>query len=149
MYTRKDTVFLQMATLLGTLGTCDRASVGAIIVKEGRAISWGYNGALPSMPHCNENNHGWGEDYRSVESFGCRNVMHAEANAICFAARQGISTEGCTLYTEMSPCENCARLIVSSGISRVIYRAAYRDETGISVLRRAFVLAGEIDAEQA
>lgn len=49
------------------------------------------------------------------------------------------------MYVEMSPCETCARLIVSSGISRVIYRAAYRDETGISVLRRAFVLAGGID----
>ena len=54
--------FLRIANELGQLGTCDRKKVGAVIVHEGRCVSWGYNGAPPGMPHCDENNHGWGLD---------------------------------------------------------------------------------------
>lgn len=62
MFRDKFTVFLSIAETLAQLGTCDRAKVGAIIVRDGRCVSWGYNGAPPGMPHCDENNHGWGED---------------------------------------------------------------------------------------
>jgi deoxycytidylate deaminase len=57
---RKDDAFLQAAMVIGSLSTCDRASVGAIIVRDGRCVSWGYNGAPPGLPRCDENNHGWG-----------------------------------------------------------------------------------------
>jgi len=60
--TNKDLVFLSIAGTLGDLGTCDRKQVGAVIVREGRCITWGYNGAPPGLPHCSENNHGWGWD---------------------------------------------------------------------------------------
>jgi dCMP deaminase len=58
----KDEVFLDIARTLSELSTCDRSAVGAVITKEGRCISWGYNGAPPGLPHCSENNHGWSED---------------------------------------------------------------------------------------
>jgi deoxycytidylate deaminase len=59
---RKDLIFLEIAGNLGSLSTCDRANIGAVITKEGRCVAWGYNGAPPGLPHCDENNHGWGED---------------------------------------------------------------------------------------
>jgi len=145
-----------MAEMLGQLGTCDRKKVGAIIVREGRCISWGYNGSLPGMPHCSENGHGWvnQEDPTGMPApleptdrmnwahelavvHGCRNVTHAEANAVAFAARQGISTDGGTLYVTVSPCETCARLIIASGIQRVVYSEEYRDPAGIQLLSKA------------
>lgn len=59
---KKDTTFSAMAVLLSNLSTCDRSHVGAIITRDGRCISWGYNGAPPGLPHCDRNNHGWGDD---------------------------------------------------------------------------------------
>lgn len=158
----KQDVFLQMAQTLADLGTCDRAKVGALIVKDGRCISWGYNGAPPGVPHCSENQHGWtpdtltafslmqdeafemgyeGEDPLNflMERYGCKNATHAEANAVAFAARQGISTEGATLYVTVSPCETCARLLIAAGIVRVVFRTKYRDDSGIVLLYKSGV----------
>jgi dCMP deaminase len=151
----KEFVFMTIANVLSTLGTCDREQVGALIIHDGRCISWGYNGAPPGMPHCDENGHGWREwaetwhrDHHreeigpSVEELietvarreGCRNSTHAEANALAFAARQGISTDGGTLYVTVSPCEVCARLLIAAGIQEVIYGREYRDGRGIQTL---------------
>jgi len=145
----KDIVFLQIASELSQLSTCDRKSVGAVITRQGRCVCWGFNGAPPGMPHCDENYHGhlWPgakpNDLealdRQIEAQGCRNVTHAEANALAFAARQGISTEGGTVYVTVSPCANCARLLVAAGVARVVYLEAYRDHTGIELLREAGV----------
>jgi dCMP deaminase len=144
-YTRsnlKDLTFLTIAKDLGALGTCDRGHVGALIVKDGRCVTWGYNGAPPGLPHCDENNHGWDyvdiDDYPSVcqfpedvaRRFGCRWSIHAEANAIAYAARQGISTEGGTCYVETCPCLECARLLIAAGIRRIVYQEEYRDPAG-------------------
>jgi len=145
---RKAATFLAMAQALGELGTCDRKYVGAIIIRDGRCISWGYNGAPPGMPHCEENHHGykgtrrdgWAmTDQEMIESFGCKNVTHAEANAVAFAARQGISTEGASLYVTVSPCEVCARLLIAAGIVHVVFDEEYRDPAGILLLRGAGV----------
>jgi dCMP deaminase len=166
----KDRVFLEMAQKLGELGTCDRAHVGAIITLAGRAVSWGYNGAPPGLPHCDLNWHGWQsyalttleqrhpgfqhappEHYDHEETYveflelcdslirgeGCRNATHAEANAVAFAARQGISTEGGTLYVGVSPCANCARLLIAAGIKRVVWAITYRDPEGSLLLELA------------
>ena len=163
----KDRVFLQMAIALGQLGTCDRARCGAIITKDGRCVSWGYNGAPPGLPHCSETGHGWLNEWpgwknqilsddevqrmgptadgwakAKTDEHGCRNATHAEANAVAFAARQGISTDGGTLYVERSPCANCARLIVAAGIMRVVYEVPYRDTAGIELLEQAGVEIG-------
>jgi Deoxycytidylate deaminase len=138
----KAQTFLKIAAELGELSTCDRAAVGALIVRDGRCIAWGYNGAPPGLPHCHENNHGWSESYHLpsiLETEGCRNVTHAEANAVAFAARQGISTEGATLYVTLSPCEVCARLIIAAGITAVMFEKEYRKDRGILLLKKAGV----------
>lgn len=151
----KDTAFLKMTQVLGELGTCDRAYVGALIVKEGRCISWGYNGAPPGLPHCNKNHHGhqayWNQwahisesnarvaVHNALQELGCQNATHAEANAIAFAARQGISCEGATLYVGISPCATCARLLIAAGISQVVALAPYRDASGVELLKEAGV----------
>lgn len=149
----KDQVFLEMSLTLGSLGTCSRAQVGAIITTHGRAVSWGYNGAPPGLPHCSENMHGYVHGWKHyeldyptkeewmafIDSNGCKNATHAEQNALAFAARQGISTDDGTLYVERSPCEACARLCIAAGIARVVFRVAYRDATGINLLRSAGV----------
>lgn len=69
-----------------------------------------------------------------VDRFGCRNATHAEANALASAARQGISTEDCTLYVTLAPCETCARLLIAAGIRRVVYHKPYRDTRGVKLL---------------
>ena len=157
----KDRTFLNIALELGQLSTCDRAAIGAVITREGRCVSWGYNGAPPGMPHCEQNYHGWlarsgtalellhemagqlgallGDSvYETVlRHHGCRNATHAEANALAFAARSGISTEGGTLFVSQSPCVNCSRLLIAAGIVRVVYDTMYRDQSGLELLRSA------------
>ena len=132
----KDDVFMLVARDLSLLGTCDRAKVGAVLTRDGRCVSWGFNGAPPGLPHCSENDHGWAPDV-AKHTAGCRNATHAEANALAFAARQGISTDGATLYVTVSPCDTCSRLLIAAGINRVVYDALYRDHTGLDLLLAA------------
>jgi dCMP deaminase len=122
----KDRTFLGVALQLAKLGTCQRKKVGAVITRDGRCVSWGFNGAPPGMPHC--------EGIHSVDD--CR-ATHAEANALAAAARQGISTDYCTLYVTVSPCVSCARLLIAAGIVRVIWMEDYRDPEGTMLLDRA------------
>lgn len=174
----KDQVFLDIANKVGELGTCDRAHIGAVITRAGRCVAWGYNGAAPGMPHCDENWHGQHSsamatmrknypdldheveqgDQRYIEFMeivedrllheGCRNATHAEANALAFAARQGISTESCTLYVSQSPCLNCSRLLIAAGIIRVVYDVEYRDTVGIEFLQYSGVEVGRCEDGQ-
>lgn len=132
----KGYVFMGVAHQIAELGTCDRARVGAVIIRDGRCVSWGYNGAPPGLPHCVANNHGYGYD---VIAHGCRNATHAEANAVAFAARQGISTDGADLFVTVSPCDVCARLLIAAGISTVFYDEEYRDPAGRELLGEAGV----------
>jgi dCMP deaminase len=98
-------------------------------VRDGRCVTWGYNGAPPGLPHCQH----------LGDVMPCTNATHAEANALAFAARQGISTEGGTLYVTLSPCDVCARLLIAAGIERVVYEEEYRDPSGIELLTEAGV----------
>jgi dCMP deaminase len=150
----KDSVFLTIARDLATLSTCDRKYVGALIVRDGRCVSWGFNGAPPGLPHCVENLHGWsperpqlvGEDVARAEAVNfphaCRNSTHAEANALAFAARQGISTDDSVLYVTVSPCLTCSGQLIAAGIRRVVYEEEYRDLSGLWLLKRAGVTIG-------
>lgn len=146
----KGKVWMDVAETIAQLGTCDRKYVGAVIIRAGRCISWGYNGAAPGMPHCDENGHGWNIpeffDKPSLQAMhvetrvsrlGCNNATHAEANALAFAAKQGISTDGAELYVTVSPCLTCARLIIAAGIVRVVWEEEYRERDGIELLERA------------
>lgn len=139
---RKDQVFMNIAEELSGLSTCERTFVGAIIVLEGRCVSWGFNGAPPGMPHCDENDHGWDGLLKAHPDQGCRNSIHAEANALAFAARQGISTAGATLYVTTAPCLDCANLLIAAGIKRVVYNTDYRHSAGLERLRGAGIQIG-------
>jgi dCMP deaminase len=156
----KYAVFMRIAQQLSVLGTCDRKQVGALIVYNGRCVSWGYNGAPPGLPHCSDNNHGWGLNphpegspyYHAVEEgiaeglfeVGCINATHAEANALAFAACQGISTDGGILFVTVSPCDTCARLLIAAGIVSVYYEEEYRDPAGRVLLEKAGVPCTEV-----
>ena len=117
------------AVLWSMRSTCQRLRVGAVLAKEGRTISTGYNGAPSRLPHCNEDN--------CKSQPQCKRTVHAEMNAILFAARYGISTEGAELYTTHSPCIDCAKAIINAGIKKVYYVEEYRSRDGIELLELA------------
>ena len=125
----RDELLIRVASLIAERSTCFRSRVGAVIAQEGRIISTGYNGTPSGLPHCSPNDCG--------PDTPCTKTVHAEANAIAFAARYGIATEGATLYTQLSPCNDCAKLIINSGIERVVFQDYYRDEMPVDLLARA------------
>jgi len=133
----RDQCFMDTAFIFSRRGTCLRLSVGACLVKNNRIISVGYCGAPPGKPHCEEVGCKEGKDG------GCERTIHAELNAIIFAAKNGIPTEGSTLYVTHSPCLNCVKAIITAGVKRVVYSISYRDvqplleltQEGISVDR--------------
>lgn len=119
---------MRLAVVVSTRGTCLRASVGAIIVQEGRIISTGYVGAPSGQPDCLSSGCEIGDDG------GCSRTVHAEANAIAFAARFGTRTDGAELHCTHAPCLPCAKLIVNAGIQRFVYDLPYRDVRGLELL---------------
>jgi len=112
-------------------GTCGRLQVGAVISRDGRIISTGYNGPVSGADHC-------GNDVCDKDK-PCTRSVHAEANAIAFAARYGTAIDGCTLHTLYSPCPGCADLLINSGIKEVVYKVEFRDNVGIGKLMLAGV----------
>jgi dCMP deaminase len=119
-----DKAYLRMAQEWAKLSYCDRKKVGAIIVKDNMIISDGYNGTPSGYENCCEDNDG------NTEWF----VLHAEANAILKVAKSTQSAKGSTLYITLSPCKECSKLIIQSGIKRVIFRDKYKDTSGIDFL---------------
>lgn len=131
----RDELFMQVAELFALRSTCTRGNIGAVIVKEGRIISSGYNGAPPGMKHCSEVGCEVGD-----EELGCQRTIHAEANALIFAARTGVPTIDSIMYCTHSPCAACARLLIAAGISKLFYRNAYR-RGRLDLLDEACVMA--------
>ena len=118
-----DTVFINTAKQISTLSHCVRSKVGAVIVKDGNIISFGYNGTPSGMDNsCEEND------------VTFPHVIHAECNAILKAAKTGNSVDSSTLYLTLSPCLDCSKLILQSGIKKVIYLNVYRNTQGIDFL---------------
>lgn len=127
-------LYLRTAYLFAKRSTCPRKQVGAVIVKDARIIAHGYNGAPAGLPHCNDVGCIIGPDG------GCLRVSHAEANAISHAAKRGIAPlEGAITYLTLSPCLTCSRLLITAGISKVVFHKRYRDESGIDLLIQAGV----------
>ena len=124
-----DRAYLRIAREWGQLSYCVRKKVGAIIVKDRMIISDGYNGTPSGFENCCEDEENLTKWY----------VLHAEANAILKVARSTQSCEGATLYITMSPCKDCSKLIHQSGIKRVVYQMAYKDNSGIDFLTKAGV----------
>ncbi len=133
-----DTYFMDIAKVVAKRSTCLRQNVGAVIVKDKRILSTGYNGAPTGLPHCldigclrEELNIASGERHEL-----CR-AVHAEQNAIIQAAVHGVSIAGGTLYTTHQPCIMCAKMIINAKIKKVVYGKRYADERGLEFLREA------------
>jgi len=122
-----DRAYINMAFEWGKLSHCKRKQVGALIVKEKMIISDGYNGSPTGFDNCCEDESG---DTKWM-------VLHAEANAILKVAASTQSSEGATLYVTLSPCRDCSKLILQSGIKRVVYANAYKDLSGVDFLKQA------------
>jgi len=128
-----DAYFLDIARSVATRSTCDRKHVGAVIVRNKVILSTGYNGSIRGLAHCDDAGH-------MMEDGHCVRTVHAEANAIVQAARMGGRVDEADLYTTASPCWPCFKLIVNSGIRRVVFGEFYRDE-------RIFTVAAELGIE--
>lgn len=127
-------MLMRIARTVAERGTCNRASVGCVIAREGRILSMGYVGSPPGEPHCHDVG-----CLIDPGGKGCIRTQHAEANAIAWAARNGIALMGADLYITLSPCLSCAKTIITAGIAAVYYETAYRNQDGISYLNRVGV----------
>ena len=124
---RLDLRYLRMAHIWAENSYCHRRQVGALVVKDKMIISDGYNGTPSGFENVCEDENGITKPY----------VLHAEANAITKLARSSNNSDGSTLYVTSSPCIECAKLIIQSGIQRVVYSEKYRIQDGIELLQRA------------
>jgi dCMP deaminase len=138
-----DEYFMQIARTVATRATCPRLSVGAVIVREHRILTTGYNGAPRGVAHCTEagcilvNEH-------------CARATHAEANAIVQGALHGVSLAGSIAYCTHQPCVNCSKLLISAGVTKIVYDVGYPDavasellaEAGVAIVQFATLEAG-------
>ena len=133
---RYDIAYMRMAIEWSKLSHCTRAKVGALIVKDQMIISDGYNGMPSGFDNKCEVIQGVSGIEGAAEKKTDWKVIHAEANAILKCARHGTSCEGATLYVTLPPCPDCCKLILQSGISRVMYLApdSPRDMSGLEIL---------------
>ena len=132
-------IFLEMALTMGKRSTCARAQNGALIVKGSRIISSGYNGPIKDQLHCN--------DHDCDINLPCTRAVHAEANAIYFAARMGIPTDEAEMFCTMAPCKKCAEAIVQAGITRVTFLSHYSDNQGLELLQKAGIEVGGLQTK--
>jgi dCMP deaminase len=128
-----DEYFMSIAQVIATRSTCPRKYVGAAIVRNRTILSTGYNGSIRGMPHCSDVGH-------MMEDGHCVATIHAEANAIIQAARNGVNIDGATIYVTASPCWSCFKQVANAGVVRIAYGEFYRDQ-------RIFEIAKQIGIE--
>jgi len=135
-----DEYFLEIAFVVGKRATCLRNNVGAVIVRDKRILSTGYNGAPSGMEHCLDT--GCIRNLENIPS-GTRHekcrAVHSEQNAIIQAAIHGVSISGATIYCTHQPCVLCAKMIINSNIVRVVYATPYPDEDSLKFFRESGV----------
>jgi dCMP deaminase len=127
-----DDYFMGITVQVARRSTCDRARVGAIIVKDRRILTTGYNGSPAGLPHCDEIGH-------LMVNGHCVRTLHAEQNAIIQAALHGVGVAGSTMYVTHQPCLTCAKMIINAGIRRVVYAGHYPDQDAQDFLLQADV----------
>jgi dCMP deaminase len=115
-----DEYFMRIAEEVASRATCDRKHVGAVIVRDKSILATGYNGSIRGLPHCDEEGH-------LMEDGHCVRTIHAEANAIIQAARNGVRIDGATIYVTASPCWGCFKMIANAGCGRIVFGEFYRD----------------------
>lgn len=135
---RYDLAYLKMAAEWAKLSHCKRRQVGALLVKDGMIISDGYNGSPTGFDNCCEDENGDTHWY----------VLHAEANAILKVARSAHNSSASTLYITLSPCKECCKLVLQSGITRVVYINPYKDPSGLDFLAKAGIVVEQIEIDQ-
>ena len=124
-----DEIYMELAESLSTRAHCVKAKVGAVLTKDTRIVSLGYNGPPAGTHNCDEV---WPEEGCPRDSKGsCSLALHAEQNAILYASKNNVSVEGTTLYVTLSPCISCARVIYTVGIKKVFYLNSYADFKGL------------------
>jgi dCMP deaminase len=128
-----DDYFMSIAQVVATRSTCPRKFVGAVLVKNRTILSTGYNGSIRGMPHCSDVGH-------MMEEGHCVATIHAEANAIIQAAKNGVMIDGATNYVTASPCWSCFKQLANAGVERICYGEFYRDD-------RIFEIAKQIGIE--
>lgn len=133
-----DEYFMKIAREVSTRSTCDRKFVGSVIVREKMLLSTGYNGSIRGMPHCSEVGH-------MMENDHCVATIHAEANAIIQAARNGVNINEATIYVTASPCWICFKMIANSGIKRICFGEFYRDQRIFDVAKTLGIELLKID----
>ena len=126
-----DEYFMNLAKMVASRGTCDRAYVGCVLVNsDNRIVSTGYNGSVSGNPHCDEVGH-------TMRDGHCIATIHAEMNALLYCAKEGIKVSGCKCYVTHFPCLNCTKALIQAGISEIYYEEGYRiDDYAIELLKR-------------
>lgn len=146
-----DKTFLQVAALFAGRSSCSKRKVGAVLVKDLRILSTGYNGTPKGFCNCSDifasrtltailnrktiSHHEFSEKYE----------IHAEQNCLAFAAKNGVATKDCTLYSTTAPCSACAKLIIAAGIARVVYSEPYKNSDGLELLNEAHIEVNQED----
>lgn len=143
-----DEYFMRIATEVATRSTCNRRHVGAVLAKNKRIVTTGYNGSPVGTEHCSEA----GciiEHRKNGENEGphCVRTVHAEENALLQAALHGVSTDGATMYTTAQPCVACAKHLINAGVKRVVFAGHYPDELAMKFLNAAGIELVKFDAE--
>ena len=135
-------MFMEIAQTISKRSSCKKGQVGSVIIRDNRIISMGYNGAPTGFPDCDEECL-----LLANEKLNCEVAIHAEANAIYFAARAGISIQGSRLYTTTSPCLKCAHAIIQAGIISIIFETLYRNDEPLIVLAKNKISIAQYDPE--
>jgi dCMP deaminase len=118
-----DKNFINIANEIASASKCVSKQVGAVIVKDGRILSTGYNGTPAGYTNCKEH---WDNEYtKDHHDWSKTYEIHAEMNAIIWAARKGISIEGATIYVTLEPCSECSKNLIAAGIERIVFQRAY------------------------
>jgi dCMP deaminase len=131
---------MQITFQVARRSTCPRAAVGAVIVRDKRILTTGYNGAPAGLPHCTEAGCLMVNDH-------CVRTLHAEQNAIIQGALHGVDVSGSTIYVTHQPCLTCAKMIINAGIVRVVYAGNYPDEIAVGFLQAAGVELSKYEKE--
>jgi dCMP deaminase len=137
-----DDYFMQITFRVAKRSTCPRATVGAVIVRDKRILTTGYNGAPAGLRHCTEIGCLMVNDH-------CVRTLHAEQNAIIQGALHGVDVSDSTIYVTHQPCLVCAKMIINAGIQRVVYAGHYPDDIAHAFLEDAGVELSEYDKEEA
>ena len=134
--------FMNIAKQVATRSTCERKHVGSVIVRDRIILSTGYNGSIRGMPHCDEMGH-------MMENGHCVATIHAEANAVLQAARNGVRIECAEVYITASPCWQCFKMLANAGVKKIFYGEFYRDERIFDVAKKIGIELVHIKVDQA